>query len=245
MIQIAICDDNEYELNTLKELINKEFVKYTDDYKIKCFTNGNLLLNDNEYSPFNVLFLDIDMPKISGFDIAKKLRSNFSHCFIIFVTSYSHLVYKSFDFQPFHFIQKNSQERLEENIASVIESLMNNMKQNKKIVLENSEERAAVYYHDIIYIESDKHYLKYHIKNKEYTISIRGSINETETKFQEYDFIRIHKRFIVNLKYIKFVDNKIGKVYINYNGSKKSLAMGTSYKDIVDEKYTLYLREMS
>lgn len=245
MIQIAICDDNEYALNTLKKFISNGFAKHTDDYRIKCFTNGNLLLNDNEHIPFNVLFLDIDMPRISGFDIAKKLRSNFSRCFIIFVTSHSNLVYKSFDFQPFHFIQKNPQENLEKSIAYVIESLMCNMKQNKKIILENPEETAAVYYHNIIFIESNKHYLKYHIQNKENPVSIRGSITETEMEFKKYDFIRIHRRFIVNLKYIKFVDKKIGKVYINYNGVKKALAMGTSYKDIVDEKYTLYLREMS
>ncbi len=245
MIQIAICDDNEYELDILSRFINNGFSKHTDDYKIKCFTNGNLLLNYNEHIPFNVLFLDIDMPKINGFDIAKKLRNNFSRCFIIFVTSHSNLVYKSFEFQPFNFIQKNPQENLEESIMLVIESLMNNMKQNKKIILENSEETAAIYYHNIIYIESDKHYMKYHIQNKEKPISIRGSINETYIELQKYDFIRIHKRFIVNLKYIKFVDKKIGKIYINYNGFKKSLSLGTSYRDIVDEKYTLYLREMS
>lgn len=245
MIQIAICDDNRCALETLKAFINNGFAAHTDDYKITCFTNGNLLLNDNEHTPFDVLFLDIDMPKISGFDIAKKLRSDFSRCFIIFITSHSNLVYKSFDFQPFHFIQKNPQEKLEKNIASVIKSLMNNMKQNKKIVLENSQEKAVIYYHNIIFIESDKHYLKYHIQNKEKPISIRGSINETEIELEKYNFIRIHRGFIVNLKYIKFVDKKIGKLYINYNGVKKALYVGKSYKNIVDEKYTLYLRDMS
>ena len=105
-MNIAICDDNEYTLSILEKYIEYGFKKYTDDFKIRCFNNGILLLNEHKLSSFDVLFLDIDMPKISGFDIAKQLRNNFSRCFIIFITSHSNLVYKSFDFQPFNFIKK-------------------------------------------------------------------------------------------------------------------------------------------
>lgn len=243
MIKIAVCDDNEKMLNILNQTIVQEFEKYTNDFAAKSYVNGNLLLDDNSNTPFDVLFLDIDMPQISGFEIAKKLRDEFKQCFIIFITNHSELVYQSFDFQPFHFIQKEPASCLNESISSVIKKLMKHMKQHKKIVLENSEETAVVNYYNIIYIESDKHYLKYHIQNRETPISIRGSINELEEKINLYDFARIHRSYIVNLKYVKAIDKRIGKVYINYNGVKKSLAMGASFKDAVDSKYTLYLRD--
>lgn len=243
MIRIAICDDNGYMLDILNQTILQEFKRYTDDFTIKCFINGKLLLDDNNHTPFDVLFLDIDMPKIGGFEIAQKFRDEFTQCFIIFITNHSELVYKSFDFQPFHFIPKDPASCLTENISYVINKLMNHMKQHKKIVLENSEETVAVYYYNIIYIESDKHYLKYHIQNRETPVSIRGSINELEAEINMYNFVRIHRSYIVNLRYIKAIDKKIGKVYINYNGVKKSLATGSSYKETVDNKYTLYLRD--
>ena len=102
---------------------------------------------------------------------------------------------------------------------------------------------SPVYYHNIVYIESNKHYLKYYIQNRETPIIKRGSINETESEISSYGFVRIHRGYIVNLKYIKSIDKKIGKVYINFNGIRKPLTMGASYKENVDQRFTLYLRD--
>ena len=71
----------------------------------------------------------------------------------------------------------------------------------------------------------------------------RGSMNETESEISSYGFVRIHRGYIVNLRYIKSVDKKIGKVYVNYNGIRKPLTMGASYKEAVDKRFTLYLRD--
>ena len=243
MIRIAICDDDEYTLDILKAKIDREFAKYTDDYIIKCYSNGMLLLDDNRHTAFDILFLDIDMPKIGGFEIAQQFRDNFLQCFIIFITSHSNLVYRSFDFQPFNFIPKDPLDDFNSTVVSVIDKLMEHMKQHKKIVLENDEETAVVYYHNIVYIESSKHYLKYYIQNREMPIVKRGSMNETESEISSYGFVRIHRGYIVNLRYIKSVDKKIGKVYVNYNGIRKPLTMGASYKEAVDKRFTLYLRD--
>lgn len=243
MIRIAICDDDEYTLDILKTKIDREFAKYTDDYIIKCYSNGMLLLDDNRHTAFDILFLDIDMPKIGGFEIAQQFRDSFLQCFIIFITSHSNLVYRSFDFQPFNFITKDPQDDFNSTVVSVIDKLMEHMKQHKKIVLENDEETAVVYYHNIVYIESSKHYLKYYIQNREMPIVKRGSMNETESEISSYGFVRIHRGYIVNLRYIKSVDKKIGKVYVNYNGIRKPLTMGASYKEAVDKRFTLYLRD--
>ena len=182
MIRIAICDDDEYTLDILKAKIDREFAKYTDDYIIKCYSNGMLLLDDNRHTAFDILFLDIDMPKIGGFEIAQQFRDSFLQCFIIFITSHSNLVYRSFDFQPFNFIPKDPPDDFNSTVVSVIDKLMEHMKQHKKIVLENDEETAVVYYHNIVYIESSKHYLKYYIQNREMPIVKRGSMNETESE---------------------------------------------------------------
>ena len=128
-------------------------------------------------------------------------------------------------------------------ISSVVTRLMEHMKQHRKIILENYDETAAIYYHNIIYIESARHYLKYFIQNRDDPVSVRGSVNDAESDFSSYDFIRIHRRYIVNLKYLKSIDKKIGKVYMNFNGKKISLPMSTSYKESADQKFTVYLRK--
>lgn len=90
--------DNKSTLVQLEKYIDNGFRQYTTDISISSFDNGQLLLTANNREKFDVLFLDIDMPKITGFDIAKSLRKSFSNCFLIFISSHSDLVYKSFVF---------------------------------------------------------------------------------------------------------------------------------------------------
>lgn len=80
MIKIAICDDDKIFLEKMKKYVGEAFGKHTSDYRIITYSNSVLFSNENQNYGFNVLFLDIDMPNKSGFDLAKELRSNFSNC---------------------------------------------------------------------------------------------------------------------------------------------------------------------
>lgn len=243
MIRIAVCDDNEIILKKLVSLIDKEFNKYTNDIIVKHFYSGILLLTEHDAQPFDILFLDIDMPKISGFDIAKVLRNNFSNCFIIFVTSHSELVYESMDFQPFHFIRKNCEISLENSISEIASKLMRHMKQNEKIILEDDiSGRKAVFIRDIIYMESDRHYVRFYIMRNSEPIKMRMNISECEEKFQEYDFVRIHRKYCVNMRFLTCFDNKNDEITLKADEHKYRLPMSKKLKNAVDEKYTLYLR---
>ena len=241
MIRIAVCDDNIAILDKLHNIVKEEFLNYTDDFEIRTITSGVVLLNEHIHAPFDVIFLDIDMPKLTGFDVAKKLRDAFSSSFIIFVTSHSELVYESMDFQPFHFIRKNCPIPMKEGISKTIKKLMRHMKQNEKIILEDDVSgRCAVYIREIVYIESDKHYLFYHILNKELSIKIRGTIRECEEKYVPYDFVKIHKRYLINLRFLSDFDNSNNEVTLG--AVKTRLPMSKNFKKEVDEKYTLFLR---
>lgn len=241
MIRIAICDDNSVMLNNLESIINSTFVTYTSDFKIFTFDSGKLLINAHEQEPFHIIFLDIDMPKTTGFDVAKTLRDEFSNCFIIFVTSHSELMYESMDFQPFHFIKKNCDEPISSSVNRIVKKLMKHMRQNEKIILEDDiSGRHAVYIHNIIYLESDKHYVKYYVKGMDEPIKMRENISECEERYAYYDFVRIHKRYLINLKYLSNIDNTNNEVLLGTINRK--LVMSKNYKKDVDDKFTLYLR---
>lgn len=243
MIRIGICDDNSVMLNNLKNVISSAFAAYTSDFETATFDRGAMLINSHKQEPFHVIFLDIDMPEITGFDVAKTLRDEFSNCFIIFVSSHSELIYESMDFQPFHFIKKNSDEPLSSSADRIVKKLMKHMKQNEKVILEDDiSGRHAVYIHNIIYLESDKHYVKYYIKNFTEPVKMRENISDCEKKYSYYDFVRIHKRYIINLKYLSFFDNTNNEIRLGI--INKKLAMSRNYKKDVDEKYTLYLRSI-
>lgn len=241
MIKIGICDDNSIMLNNLASIVTKAFGEYTSDFEVATYLSGTLLFNEHSREAFDIIFLDIDMPKVSGFDVAKMLRDDFSSCFIIFVTSHSELIYESMDFQPFHFIRKNCNIPVDESVAQIVKKLMKHMKQNDTVILEDDlSGRCAVYIRDILYLESDKHYVKYHISASGQPIKMRQSISECEEKYAEYNFVRIHKRFLVNLRYLSHFDNNRDEVLIGTINQK--LPMSKNYKKAVDDKYTLYLR---
>lgn len=73
-MRIAVCDDEPTILNLLHKLIAKE-LKANNLYfeSILIFESGYKLLNEYIQTPFDVIFLDIRMPDLSGFDIAAKL----------------------------------------------------------------------------------------------------------------------------------------------------------------------------
>ena len=241
MIRIALCDDDKEFLQKFSEIISKEFTTYTDDFEIKSYTDGVTLINEHRCKAFDIIFLDIDMPEISGFDVAKKIREDFSNCFIIFITSHSELVYESMDFQPFNFIRKNCNISLKEKISEIVSKLMRHIKQSTKIILEDDiSGRCVVYFREIAYIESNKHYIYYHIVNKENPIKIRGSINECEEKYSSFDFVRIHKKYLANLRLISDINNRNDEILID--SIKTKLPMSKNYKKNIKEKYLNYLR---
>ncbi len=105
------------------------------------------------------------------------------------------------------------------------------MKQNEIIVLEDEfSGKIIAYYRNIIYIKSDRHYLYYYLQNHDKPIKIRGSINAIESCLEEYDFARIHRSIIINLKFILSIDTKVGKIHIQGNSGQTTLSLSNSYK---------------
>ena len=106
MIRVGICDDEPTFLEKLTEYIYDQFMQHGEDVCTDKFTSGSEFLDAHKSEPFDVVFLDIRMSDINGFDIALKIRSLSDNVYIIFITTENALVYESFCFQPFDFIPK-------------------------------------------------------------------------------------------------------------------------------------------
>lgn len=241
MIRIALCDDNTFFLKKMLKLLQQEFEKHTHDYEICDYTSGNLLLIHHKEIPFDVIFLDIDMPQMTGFELAKQLQEISENCYIVFITSHSELVYDSFYFQPLNFITKGDEQWLLNKLTTVMHQLFQKMKSDKILILEDKNSgRISTYLKDVLYIESNKHYVIYHIENKR-SVQIRESINRLEDELSDFDFVRIHKKYLVNLRHVYNIDKINDSVIFKQN---LQLPMSRNYKSAVDEKLTQYLRRV-
>lgn len=240
MFKIALCDDSEVILDNISSIIDNYLRGNYQTFEIDKFVDGNLLLAKHKDVNYDIIFLDIDMPSISGFDIAKQLRESNDNCYIIFITSHSELVYESFDFQPFNFIRKTGAEPVEKVLIKVLNQLLRHLKQNELIIFDdNTKGKISVEVKDIMYIESDKHYIKYYVNNVDNEIKVRETMKNCEEKYLNLDFMKIHKKYLVNMRYIISIDNNYDEVRIE-NG--KRLPMSRNYKKSVDNLYTHYLR---
>ena len=162
MLRVAICDDNNVFVNKMSQAVKSEFTRQNnEDIELETYVSSELMFQHHLIKPFDVIFLDIDMPELDGFQLAAKISGS-NDCYIIFVTSHPELVYDSLYFRPLNFITKSNDSFFTDKLHSVVNQLYNEMKQNTTIVLENKEVgRISLQLKNIYYIASSKHYVIY------------------------------------------------------------------------------------
>jgi DNA-binding LytR/AlgR family response regulator len=225
----------------MTQAVTREFaIQIKENIETETYVSSTLLLRHHQMNPFDVVFLDIDMPEPDGFTVAKEI-SDSHECFIIFVTNHSELVYDSFMFKPLNFIYKGTEEYMAARIREVVKQISEQIKQDKDIVINNRDEkRFSVPVKSIVYIESSKHYLVLNTIDDK-SIKTRGSISEAEEEYSQYDFVRIHRKYIANLKYVLNIDRS-GKTVIFKQHFE--LPLGDIYKENVDARLTEYVRRI-
>lgn len=236
-MRIAVCDDNKVTLDFLCEEIGREFCKTKADFSLDVFENGADFLSQHEKTPFDIVFLDIDMPTINGFEIAERINKNNSSL-IVFVTSHDELVYSSFKFQPFRFIRKNHiTAELPETVKASAEKYI------QRTAARNFEVRTSfgnvfLDLNDVEYIEIYGHWLRINVMNSD-AIECYGSLSDFEKRLVPHNFVRTHKSYLVNCKYINSIEQK--QVILDDN----TVIPLSKYKiETVRNKLRSYLRGM-
>ena len=113
--KIAVVDDEENDLKHECDHISDFFS--STDIELNTYRDAlHFPINTN----FDVLFLDIDMPHISGLELAKEYKKRHQNALIIFITSHNELVYKACNIHPFDFIRK---ENLDIEMPDVLEEI--------------------------------------------------------------------------------------------------------------------------
>ena len=109
MLTIAICDDDIELREKLKKSVRLIINDIGDEADILSYMNGEDLIVaiQEEKTSIDILLLDIDMPGISGLEVAKALREAENDIIIIFISSYDNYVFESLEYSPFRFIRKS------------------------------------------------------------------------------------------------------------------------------------------
>lgn len=225
MIKICLCDDEKDSIEFYTKVIN-DITKENDEIiEVEAINSGESLIfsMDNNPNKYDIIILDIFMNNINGIETAKLIRKIGYSGILIFLTNTEEYAIDSFEVEPFNYILKNKEDsmKFEKCIAKAIKKLKNDT--NDKIVISTGKVRKILNLKNILYIESiNKKLLIYSIDNKVDTI------NETLSNIEEIlcscGFVRCHKSYIVNIRYIESFSRFECIVY-----SQKKIPIGRKY----------------
>ena len=209
MFQIAICDDNEQYAKIFEIKLKEEFQKHTTStIKFsfgKIFGSAAGTLEYFKKSQPDVIFLDIDMPAMGGFELAKILCNEYKDTLIIFMSAYDNFMYNAFDFMPFGYIQK---DKLESELPRVISRLVEKLTEcSGKITFNTTVGSVVLDLSKIVYFESAKNYYMIFLTNGK-SYSCRGTLSDLEKQLSLFDFYRIHSAYLINLEHVCSVTEK-------------------------------------
>lgn len=239
MLRVAVCDDDPTMLDFVSKKSGALLTENGVGHTMKRFLSGSEFLAAHKAEPFDVVFLDIVMPKMNGFDIAKEMRGLFQKTYIIFVTTESSLVYESFDFQPFYFIPKGSPKLLSERLTHVVKRLGVHLSANKRIILKAAYgDEYSIAPTSLVSAESSTKYVTYSFTDRP-PLKIRQKLDEAQAVLNPYLFARIHNRYIVNMRLIKRIDYPNLEVTMN---DERVFNISRAYKKDLETLYDRYLR---
>lgn len=200
MIGIAICEDEEPLRVKLTGLLEHYCEVKAYRYQIDAYPKGEALLKQQD-KQYDVVFLDIEMQGgANGIEIARALRQADYTGFIIFLTSHCEQVYEAFEVDAFRYLLKPIEQSLLDKTMNIMLKKLEQAKKNK-IILTSGKDYIQLSSDDIIYIETEDRKVKVHTFKESYKVDER--INALEEKLSEMNFCRVHRSYLINLKYVE------------------------------------------
>jgi len=225
VVNCIIVDDEPVARDILKNHLQKvDAVNVVATCK-----NAIEAFNEISSNQINLIFLDINMPEISGLSFAKSINKNIK---VIFTTAYREYAIEGFDIQAVDYLLKPiSFERLLQAVNKFLgENVALNENAPSEIIQEKSDfifvrsdrKMIKINFSEINYIESFSDYIKIYLEDK--IIVTRETITNIEAKLPQQEFIRIHRSYIVSLAKITSFTNEFIEV------NKKAIPISRSYK---------------
>lgn len=239
MIFIAICDDEKYYRQQMEKLVTAYLIEHQIDHNIDIFSSGKAFYAKGlEMAKYDIIFLDISMDEINGIEIAYKIRTYKSDTYIIFVTGFINYALEGYKVDAIRYIMKDT---LKVSIVESLDTIFEKMEvKRSKFEFMFMEGKKHVYIEKIVYVESQKHKLKFYILEtslKEYCMY--NKLDNIELQLKKYRFLRIHKSYLVNMKYIDKVNN-----YKAITTMGEEFSISKQRYQAVKEAFALYKGEL-
>ena len=210
--KIAICDDTEVDRNYIKDIVSNWARQSGHSVDICLFSSAEeFLFEYEEDKSYQILLLDIEMGKMDGVTMAKKIRKTSDSAQIVFITGYSDYIAEGYEVSALHYLMKPVKEdKLFEVLDRAVKKIS---KDGKMLILESGGEIDMVPIYRIRYVDVRANYITVHADKD---ITVKKTLSEIEKELDER-FFRVGRSCIVNLTCISRVTKT--DIYFNDGGS--------------------------
>lgn len=199
-MNIVIVEDEASCCKQLETNLKDWSVKHNILINISCYEKGKDLLSD-AFQKNQLIFLDIDLPELSGMETAKKLRQNGYNGHIVFLTAHNEYVYEGYHVRALDYVLKPiTPETLEKCLLPVLHEL-----ESSTYILRTATSIEKIPYSSIIAFATQGHYIE--IITKQQVFRQKISLKVLKPLLPE-DFVQCHRTLIVNINHIVKLDGK-------------------------------------
>lgn len=215
MLKIAICDNEIIFLNILRNIISEYLEDKKLRYVIDIFLSGKEFVSEKtDMTKYDIVFLDVNMDEKNGIKVAKRFRISCPKSFLVFVTAFINYALEGYKIEVTRYVLKD-RCHLKNNIYEALDVILSKMRHLSKYVeYEFNVGIRKLYPEDIIYVESTLHKLTFHVnKDGEFIYSIYMKLDDVEKALSDGCMCRIHKSFLVNMRYAIHIERYSIKLY--------------------------------
>lgn len=250
-IRAIIADDERLPREYIKQLLT---VFNNVELVCEC-KNGLETVNAVFTHQPDLIFLDIQMPDLNGFEVIEEIKKEMKMPFIVFTTAYEQFALKAFEVSATDYLLKPfTEDRFKEAVNrtlsllekdklsetnAAIEALLKLYNQSKpekqievyplRILIKANRKMLFVDTDDIYWLEASGDYIKIHVKGNNYLVN--DSLNNFEKTLDPEVFIRVHRSHIVNLNFITEFKPYFNGEYILLMANGQEVKLSRSYKD--------------
>lgn len=248
MIKCIIVDDEKPARDELKYLIGKN----SSFEVIDLCANSKEIFSSNQLNEAEIIFLDVNMPGMSGIEIAKKLYDMGMDKRIVFVTAYDKYAIKAFELNAIDYILKPVSDERIDNCLNRIETTIDNRysehikkmfdqvnkKTVEKICIHHDGKIIPVQVNEIIFIKAENKGVFIKTLHGSYLTSYK--LKDLEQMFLGTDLFRCHRSFMINLTMIEHIEPWFNRTYnVSLRESKEQIPISRHYVNDFNTKMNI------
>ena len=244
VVRIGIVDDEKEAREQLRAVIRRFEEEHQMEFAVQEYDSARAYLSD-PHNDCDILYLDIDMPEMTGMELAERIRETNGEMILIFCTNLQQFALNGYSVSALGFLVKPvqwySHQLYLDRALKVLEKRARRARapEKRRIVIKDGAVSKVVDAGSIRYVEVQQHYLFYHIQENEggrdTVVKTRGTMQEATELLVPRGFVRCSSSFLVNLEHITAVSRM--NVYLG----EEALPLGRTYKDAFTRDFSRFL----